>query len=93
MVKWTTQLCGARKVKNILHSSVPISRYGPEVAIDPLKVWSVMMDGGKACGHGERSVAVWALDMTIWDLAAQCSEVSLLAHVSCSALILVGSLL
>jgi D(-)-tartrate dehydratase len=128
------------KILNILHCSIPISRYGPEVAvppaldtsivavvtdqrvgteqltgfgfssvgrfaqggliadrfaprllradpctllhsdglaIDPLKAWSVMMTGEKPGGHGERSVAVGALDMAIWDLAAKTRQVPL----------------
>jgi hypothetical protein len=34
-------------------------------AIDPLKAWSVMMAGETPGGHGDRSVAVGALDMAI----------------------------
>lgn len=39
--------------------------------IDPFKAWSVMMSGEKPGGHGERCVAVGALDMAIWDAAAK----------------------
>ena len=130
----------AMKILSIVHRSIPISRYGPEVAvppvldtsivaiitdqragpvpltgfgftsigrfaqggliaerfaprllradprtllhadglaIDPLKAWSVMMSGEKAGGHGERSVAVGALDMAIWDLASKAREMPL----------------
>lgn len=38
---------------------------------DPLRTWSVMMDGEKPGGHGERCVAVGTLDMAIWDAAAK----------------------
>jgi len=41
------------------------------IAIDPVKAWSVMMQGEKPGGHGERCVAVGALDMAIWDLASK----------------------
>lgn len=40
-------------------------------AIDPDRAWSVMMRGEKPGGHGERCVAVGALDMALWDLAAK----------------------
>src|SRR4051812_40039098 len=36
---------------------------------DPFKAWQVMMSNEKPGGHGERSVAVGALDMAFWDLA------------------------
>ncbi len=38
---------------------------------DPLKVWDVMMANEKPGGHGERSVAVGAVDMAIWDVIAR----------------------
>lgn len=41
------------------------------LAIDPPRAWTAMMAGEKAGGHGERPVAVGALDMAIWDLAAK----------------------
>jgi D(-)-tartrate dehydratase len=41
------------------------------LAIDPMKAWATMMSGEKPGGHGERCVAVGALDMAIWDLAAK----------------------
>jgi D(-)-tartrate dehydratase len=39
--------------------------------IDPLRAWTVMMAGEKRGGHGERCVAVGALDMAVWDAAAK----------------------
>ncbi len=39
--------------------------------LDPMRAWAVMMRGEKAGGHGERCVAVGALDMAIWDAAAK----------------------
>ena len=39
--------------------------------VDPLRAWTVMMAGEKAGGHGERCIAVGALDMALWDLAAK----------------------
>lgn len=38
---------------------------------DPLKTWNVMMANEKPGGHGERSVAVGAVDMAIWDVVAK----------------------
>jgi L-alanine-DL-glutamate epimerase-like enolase superfamily enzyme len=38
---------------------------------DPFRAWTIMMAGEKAGGHGERCVAVGALDMAVWDLAAK----------------------
>jgi L-alanine-DL-glutamate epimerase-like enolase superfamily enzyme len=39
--------------------------------LDPLRCWHVMMRDEKPGGHGERCVAVGALDMAIWDAAAK----------------------
>jgi D(-)-tartrate dehydratase len=41
------------------------------VAIDPSRAWQTMMAGEKPGGHGERCVAVGALDMAIWDAVAK----------------------
>jgi D(-)-tartrate dehydratase len=38
---------------------------------DPFRAWAAMMAGEKSGGHGERCVAVGALDMALWDLAAK----------------------
>jgi len=45
--------------------------------IDPFRVWSVMMEGEKPGGHGERCVAVGTLDMAVWDLAAKIANLPL----------------
>jgi L-alanine-DL-glutamate epimerase-like enolase superfamily enzyme len=39
--------------------------------LDPFRAWASMMAGEKPGGHGERCVAVGALDMAIWDAAAK----------------------
>ena len=39
--------------------------------LDPSRIWDVMMSNEKPGGHGERSVAVGALDMAIWDAVAK----------------------
>lgn len=42
--------------------------------LDPHRIWNVMMAGEKPGGHGERSVAVGALDMAVWDAVAKIEE-------------------
>jgi L-alanine-DL-glutamate epimerase-like enolase superfamily enzyme len=39
--------------------------------LDPHRVWATVMKDGKPGGHGERSVAVGALDMAVWDAVAK----------------------
>lgn len=39
--------------------------------LDPFRCWEVMMLPEKPGGHGERCVAVGALDMALWDAAAK----------------------
>lgn len=39
--------------------------------LDPFRAWAAMMADEKPGGHGERSVAVGALDMALWDAAAK----------------------
>ena len=41
--------------------------------IDPHKAVNVMMRGEKPGGHGERCIAIGALDMAIWDIAGKAS--------------------
>lgn len=45
--------------------------------IDPLRAWTIMMRNEKPGGHGERSTAVGAVDMALWDLAAKIAQVPL----------------
>jgi L-alanine-DL-glutamate epimerase-like enolase superfamily enzyme len=45
--------------------------------IDPGKAWAAMMKNEKPGGHGERSVAVGALDMALWDALAKAEGVPL----------------
>jgi L-alanine-DL-glutamate epimerase-like enolase superfamily enzyme len=42
--------------------------------LDPHRVWSVMMAGEKPGGHGDRAVAVGAIDMALWDAVAKIEE-------------------
>ncbi|HUP19146.1 MAG TPA: enolase C-terminal domain-like protein, partial [Gemmatimonadota bacterium] len=46
-------------------------RAGASGHVDPGQAWDVMMANEKPGGHGDRSVAVAALDMALWDLAAK----------------------
>jgi L-alanine-DL-glutamate epimerase-like enolase superfamily enzyme len=42
--------------------------------LDPHRVWAAMMENEKPGGHGERTTAVAALDMAIFDLAAKVAD-------------------
>src|SRR5436305_9626236 len=42
--------------------------------LDPTRVGEVLMRGEKPGGHGERSTAVAALELAVWDLAAKLQE-------------------
>ena len=42
--------------------------------LDPFKCWQAMMRNEKPGGHGERSVAVGAIDMALWDLVAKIED-------------------
>ncbi|WP_043062907.1 enolase C-terminal domain-like protein [Brucella anthropi] len=50
--------------------------------IDPFRAWKLMMSEEKAGGHGERCVAVGALDMAIWDAAAKIEDVPLFSFLA-----------
>ncbi len=45
--------------------------------LDPFKCWQAMMVNEKPGGHGERSVAVGAIDMALWDLVAKIEDLPL----------------
>lgn len=45
--------------------------------IDPHRCWNVVMANEKPGGHGERAVAVGALDMALWDARAKAEGVPL----------------
>jgi D(-)-tartrate dehydratase len=48
--------------------------------LDPMSAWEAMMAGEKPGGHGERCVAVGALDMALWDAAAKIADLPLHRH-------------
>jgi D(-)-tartrate dehydratase len=50
--------------------------------LDPFRAWSVMMAGEKPGGHGERCVAVGALDMALWDAAAKIAGMPLYRYLA-----------
>ena len=41
---------------------------------DPFKAWRICMTNEKPGGHGERSVALGALDMALWDVIAKIED-------------------
>ena len=45
--------------------------------LDPFRIWATMMRNEKPGGHGERSVAVGAVDMAVWDATAKIAGVPL----------------
>jgi D(-)-tartrate dehydratase len=49
------------------------------IAIDPALAWKAMMAGEKPGGHGERCVAVGALEMAVWDACAKARGLPLCA--------------
>lgn len=50
--------------------------------LDPARAWQVVMRNEKPGGHGERSVAVGALDMALFDLAAKLADQPLYRYLS-----------
>jgi L-alanine-DL-glutamate epimerase-like enolase superfamily enzyme len=42
--------------------------------LDPAKAWAIVMRNEKPGGHGERSGAVGALDMALWDIVAKVED-------------------
>lgn len=59
--------------------SAPVEDYAAETGdnLDPLRAWPILMRSEKPGGHGERSTAVGAVDMALWDLAAKIADVPL----------------
>ena len=50
--------------------------------LDPFLAWEAMMAGEKPGGHGERCVAVGALDMALWDASAKAAGLPLHRHLA-----------
>jgi L-alanine-DL-glutamate epimerase-like enolase superfamily enzyme len=45
--------------------------------LDPDRIWATLMRNEKPGGHGERTVAVGAIDMAVWDAVAKIADVPL----------------
>jgi L-alanine-DL-glutamate epimerase-like enolase superfamily enzyme len=60
-----------RILPRLLHASPDDLLAEDGTAVDPARAWDVMMRNEKPGGHGERSVAVGAVDMALFDLAAK----------------------
>jgi hypothetical protein len=50
--------------------------------LDPFTAWQAMMAGEKPGGHGERCVAIGALDMALWDASAKAAGLPLHRHLA-----------
>tara|TARA_Y100001935_G_scaffold208826_1_gene178481 strand:- start:355 stop:1521 length:1167 start_codon:yes stop_codon:yes gene_type:complete len=48
----------------------------------PEKIWQILMQNEKPGGHGERSTAVGAIDMAIWDIVSKIENVPLYEHLA-----------
>jgi L-alanine-DL-glutamate epimerase-like enolase superfamily enzyme len=60
-----------RLIPRILAADPATLRDGSSDNLDPHAIWACMMTNEKPGGHGERSVAVGALDMAVWDAVAK----------------------
>ena len=63
-----------RLIPRLLNAPTPALLDDHRDNIDPLKAWCAMMANEKPGGHGERSAAVGALDMALWDVVAKVEE-------------------
>ena len=71
------ELTRDRVVPRIL-AAEPDTLLDPDTGIiDPPRVNAVMRTGEKPGGHGDRSVAISAVDVAVWDLAAKLADTSL----------------
>jgi L-alanine-DL-glutamate epimerase-like enolase superfamily enzyme len=64
-------LISQRFAPRLLNADPGVVLHADGLAIDPCLASRVMMAGEKPGGHGERCVAIGALDMAIWDAAAK----------------------
>lgn len=66
-----------RFVPRVLAADPDALRAPDGANLDPAAVWRAAMTDEKPGGHGERCVAVGALDMAVWDAVAKIDEVPL----------------
>lgn len=71
------RLLRERFVPRLLGASDADLRDDAGTNLDPFRAWHVVMRGEKPGGHGERCVAVGALDMALWDAASKIAELPL----------------
>lgn len=64
----------ARMIPRLLRAPAPDLLDDNGANFDPERCWQVMMRNEKPGGHGERSVAVGALDMALWDVVAKIED-------------------
>src|SRR5581483_4879537 len=60
-----------RVIPRLLHANPKSLLNESETNFDPEQAWRVMMANEKPGGHGDRSVAVGAMDMALWDATAK----------------------
>jgi L-alanine-DL-glutamate epimerase-like enolase superfamily enzyme len=60
-----------RVIPRLLRAAPATLLNDEETNLDPEKAWGIMMANEKPGGHGDRSVAVGAMDMALWDAAAK----------------------
>lgn len=66
-----TQLLTGRLLPRLERADPADLRHPDTGVVDPVAVQRVVRTGEKPGGHGDRAVAVGALDMAMWDLAAK----------------------
>lgn len=71
-----------RFAKRLLNAEPASLRCDSEDNFDPQKIWSTLMKNEKPGGHGERSVAVGAIDMAIWDVVAKIADMPLYQYLA-----------
>lgn len=72
----STSIVNERIAPRLL-SAAPEDYTDQSGALDPIRANAVMLRNEKPGGHGERSTAVGAVDMALWDLASKAAEMPL----------------
>lgn len=63
-----------RLVPRILEADPATLHDASGINLDPAAVWRTMMSNEKPGGHGDRAVAVGAIDMAVWDAVAKIEQ-------------------